>query len=304
MGQRKVPKGKTAESDSYLGSGTLLLKAIQKYGRKQFSKEIIHECYTQADADTLEIQEIEQRGVLNNRESWYNRDAGGQYGRSEKHSAIASAYMKELFSDEIRYSKYLKAQNEARVKKGLKPLTWLTLDEKIEHKKQTARFANKKKATLALSKHQRRNIRAIRTKANKPHAIRRTAIASWADKDKRKEAIRKGRAEAATLRANEGKGYWSEEARKGFAIGKLKQHNNIIALSLINCGVLDNKTMMFRCKRLITSDYKHMKAYVKQLNEIVEYANNNGMCMSFDDVSELVSESRRSKGKRVYSLQQ
>lgn len=41
IGQRKCPKGKTPESDCYMGSGLLLHKAFEKYGKEIFSKTII-----------------------------------------------------------------------------------------------------------------------------------------------------------------------------------------------------------------------------------------------------------------------
>jgi len=40
---------------SYLGSGTYLKKAVKKYGKKNFKKEIIAWCKTQEQLDFLEI---------------------------------------------------------------------------------------------------------------------------------------------------------------------------------------------------------------------------------------------------------
>jgi len=87
-------------NDRYLGSGTILLSAIKKYGRKAFVKEIISVFDNQNDVDHAEIHYIEDNNVLDNRDVWYNRAPGGQYGRSDKHSEFTSERMKEFYADD------------------------------------------------------------------------------------------------------------------------------------------------------------------------------------------------------------
>lgn len=54
IGQRKCPKNKTPETDSYMGSGVYLKNAKEKYGLKNFEKKIIAICETRENIDILE----------------------------------------------------------------------------------------------------------------------------------------------------------------------------------------------------------------------------------------------------------
>lgn len=77
VGQRNYTKNKSPEKDNYMGSGTLISYAIKKYGKENFSKQIIAICNTQNEIDKLEIDYIIKNNVLNNKNEWYNIDAGG-----------------------------------------------------------------------------------------------------------------------------------------------------------------------------------------------------------------------------------
>lgn len=46
--------------DEYLGSGTAFLKALRKYGRKNFKREILHYCVSQKDLDAWELVMIKR----------------------------------------------------------------------------------------------------------------------------------------------------------------------------------------------------------------------------------------------------
>jgi hypothetical protein len=111
-----ITRCKTIEgmmNDRYLGSGTILIRAMKKYGHKQFSKEILCVCDTQEEIDQMEIGYIESHDVLDHPDKWYNRAAGGQYGRGERHSEITSMHMKEI-----------NKRPETRKKRG-----WLSVEE-------------------------------------------------------------------------------------------------------------------------------------------------------------------------------
>ena len=64
--------------DDYLGSGLRLNHAIRKYGRENFSKEILHFC-----SDIDELNQLERMIVnesLVNDPAYYNMMLGGQGG--------------------------------------------------------------------------------------------------------------------------------------------------------------------------------------------------------------------------------
>lgn len=73
IGQHKVDSLLT--DDSYLGSGKLIRRAIQKYGRSSFKKEYITIAMTQLEADVLEKFYISKEQPI------YNIAPGGQGGR-------------------------------------------------------------------------------------------------------------------------------------------------------------------------------------------------------------------------------
>lgn len=54
IGQRKCPKSKTPEIDLYMGSGVLLRRAFEKYGKENFSKTILAVTETKENIDVLE----------------------------------------------------------------------------------------------------------------------------------------------------------------------------------------------------------------------------------------------------------
>jgi group I intron endonuclease len=68
--------GQDSKNDSnYLGSGSLIKKAIKKYGRENFKKEILEYCKTNKELNNREIYWIEK---LNAIEEGYNITTGGE----------------------------------------------------------------------------------------------------------------------------------------------------------------------------------------------------------------------------------
>ena len=71
---------------SYLGSGILLKQAIEKYGKNNFSRQILEECHNEEDLRIAEAKWIAKYDALNS-EEFYNLCEGGRggatiYGRS------------------------------------------------------------------------------------------------------------------------------------------------------------------------------------------------------------------------------
>jgi group I intron endonuclease len=69
----------THNNSFYYGSGTLLLLALKKYGRKNFKKEILEECDTFEECLERERYWVKRLGAVEDRNS-YNIAPGGQWG--------------------------------------------------------------------------------------------------------------------------------------------------------------------------------------------------------------------------------
>lgn len=63
----------------YLGSGVLLKKAIRKYGRENFKREILEICEDSESLKLAEVRWIEEFGAVES-EDFYNLDVGGNGG--------------------------------------------------------------------------------------------------------------------------------------------------------------------------------------------------------------------------------
>ena len=69
----------TSSRTSYLGSGRLIQKAIKKYGRENFIREIIHHG-TWEEIDLLESMYIEKYNCIES-DKFYNLKEGGHHGK-------------------------------------------------------------------------------------------------------------------------------------------------------------------------------------------------------------------------------
>jgi hypothetical protein len=67
------------KNPNYLGSGKLLKKAIKKYGKENFDKVILEECFTKEELDIREKWWIAESNALNDPMS-YNLVDGGEGG--------------------------------------------------------------------------------------------------------------------------------------------------------------------------------------------------------------------------------
>jgi hypothetical protein len=69
----------TKDNPEYIGSGLLLERAVKKYGKKNFKKEILEVCRTQKDLDDKEIFWIAKLNSVD-KKIGYNISPGGQGG--------------------------------------------------------------------------------------------------------------------------------------------------------------------------------------------------------------------------------
>ena len=79
LGQRKYHRNNPKSDERYLGSGTLLMRAVKKYGRNNFSRVILEECSSKEELDNAEIKWIEHYDAIFSKE-FYNIGVGGSGG--------------------------------------------------------------------------------------------------------------------------------------------------------------------------------------------------------------------------------
>ena len=76
-GKQYIGQHKGKPDDDYLGSGTGILRAIAKYGKANFSKEIICFCETREEADQKEKEIIAKYNAVESKQ-FYNNQEGGK----------------------------------------------------------------------------------------------------------------------------------------------------------------------------------------------------------------------------------
>lgn len=71
-------KAKFFEPNKYIGSGILLVKAIEKYGKENFSCKLLEECNSREELNIAEKKWIEKYSASEDRENFYNVARGGE----------------------------------------------------------------------------------------------------------------------------------------------------------------------------------------------------------------------------------
>ena len=77
--KKYIGQHKGSPTDDYFGSGTTILKAIAKYGKENFTKEILCFCETREEADQKEKEYIQLYNAVKSKE-FYNNAEGGTGG--------------------------------------------------------------------------------------------------------------------------------------------------------------------------------------------------------------------------------
>ena len=125
-GKQYIGQHKGRPDDNYLGSGTTILKAINKYGKENFTKSILCFCETREEADTKEREYIQLYNAVND-DNFYNNAEGGTGGdgwRScqrwlEQHPEEAQAMYKRNVA---QLHKWIKTHPEEYKEKCIKPM--------------------------------------------------------------------------------------------------------------------------------------------------------------------------------------
>lgn len=82
------------DHETYLGSGTIIKRAIKKYGRDSFTKEILEECRTYDELIKCEYKWTKKYNA-NESDDFYNLRDGGHAGQSESMKYYWSKFDKE-----------------------------------------------------------------------------------------------------------------------------------------------------------------------------------------------------------------
>ena len=101
IGQRKY----YGDYENYLGSGSVLKKAIKKYGVENFSKEIIEECKTKEELSQREQYWIDYYNAVNS-DDFYNITCGGDGGfGSGENSPWYGKHLSDATKEKLSISK-------------------------------------------------------------------------------------------------------------------------------------------------------------------------------------------------------
>ena len=154
-------------NDNYLGSGSLILKAIKEFGRKNFNKEILFFCKSKEEMFEKE-KEIVNLDFIK-REDTYNRVKGGigwsTFGMThteESRKRMSESWKNRIISEETRkkMSESKKGKTftkEHKEKIGLSNSTRIVTEEtrkkmSEKRKQRIVTEETRKKMSLALSK--------------------------------------------------------------------------------------------------------------------------------------------------------
>lgn len=146
-GKKYIGQHKGEINDTYFGSGSLIKKAIQKYGKENFTKEILAICDTREEADEKEKMFITQYNAVED-DNFYNLQEGGSGGDGwrawqrwrEAHPEEAKEQDKQAYE---RLQKWAKENPEEYYKKVITPLIEGAKQWKKEHPEQVQEHMKK-----------------------------------------------------------------------------------------------------------------------------------------------------------------
>jgi hypothetical protein len=253
--------------DGYYGSGTLLLKAIKKYGKTNFSKQIVGVYKTQSEVDQAEIDFINSNEVLSNKDIWYNRSAGGQFNRSENHREIMSAIMKEVVnSDSYKQNKILKGQ-------------WLS-DEEKERKRLRGQRIHLINTLYRVIKVKKKEDRAngVLTAAQHKHLKR---LHKWQRSQEGRDkmsALLKDKYKSGEIR----KELFTDKHKRNIAKGHMTTTNNKLRELFLDHGIvaMSLPACIYRYSKGV---YKTKTVVLNVLNQLQSIANENGFDFDIDE---------------------
>jgi len=147
-GKKYIGKDKNNDP-GYLGSGKALLRAMKKYGRKNFKKTIIEECKNEQHLDEREIYWIDYFNAVNSR-NYYNMVTGGT-GGDYSNCWTKESLEKMSFKGKDNYMFNRKHSDEEIKKMKQRAIGRYTLDWFIERngKEEGEKFWNERNKKLS-----------------------------------------------------------------------------------------------------------------------------------------------------------
>lgn len=103
--------------DSYLGSGTVFKKAMEKYGRENFSRNIVLFCFSEDELNQAEYDLSVFLNVVED-ENWYNLCYGGGGARGLHHSDETKELLRQLNLGQNNPNYGLKRSEETKKKQS------------------------------------------------------------------------------------------------------------------------------------------------------------------------------------------
>ena len=156
------------ENDIYLGSGKLIKMAIKKYGRKSFSKDILHICSTLEELNLRE-KEIITEEIINDIMS-YNLALGGGGGNL---GTLVNLKIKMICESPEYRARMSEIINRPEVKgKMIDAIKKTMADEEWK-----ANFSKKQKEVQNLPHNRKRNSEKQKIAQNKPENILKRRLA-------------------------------------------------------------------------------------------------------------------------------
>lgn len=142
-----IHKQKNKEFDGYYGSGLLLIRAIEKYGIDNFSRETLYECETWTECRKLE-KEIVNVDLCND-EMCYNISMGGTGGNT---TCGYNAEQKQAIVQKIRNTKLINGSYNLSTEKREKYAEQMR-KIRIQPDNKGRKHSAKSKENMALSNH-------------------------------------------------------------------------------------------------------------------------------------------------------
>ena len=306
IGQRAV-QNYGIDKDKYLGSGTALINAINKYGRENFKKDILYICNTNKEADLLEILTIEKHNAVES-DMFYNILDGGQFRRNKNHSEIVSKTMNNYYSDEVNYTNFMLKKNRIRYLKGLKPIEYTNIAQRdINKLKKQLQVENNKRNRIEKSKVLKlinkdcvKEI-IIKTDEERKEIRSKAAIKAWKNESFRNTVVSKISAknkERAKYAADNNIPLFNENHKLLLSKAKLEKSGNYFGLYLLELGIPNLKLLDKKISKVNTNVYKDNNNALKQIKNILNSVFElHGVNVDFNIALDNVNQTRRLKRK-------